>query len=824
MSQLLQDVRFVLRQMRKSPGFALAVIATLALGIGVNAAVFSLLDGFLLRPLPYPHPEQLGVLMSHREGVMPKTGKALSEEDDSQDGDTWNWIRDNVPAVREASYGMVSGVNLQAGVVPGEGVRYVHEMRVSAHYFDVLGLPLYLGREFTEEEDRHGGPPVTILGYALWQTTFHADPQIVGNVIHLKGEPYTVVGVLPPHAQTTQIADVWTPLQPAPTGECGGANCGIILRLATGATWQQAAAQISHLRKPYFAELAGKYKGRGWFYAAPMSRNAGYGTDERTPVVALMFAVSFILLIACANLAGLTLVRIARRTSEIATRLALGATRWTILRQLWTESLLLALLGASVGLALAIAILKFLGGFLPADLIPLGGLSVDWRVVAFTFGASAITSLFFGALPALQTRRVDLRSSIAVGAQIGSPGSSRLRQGLIAGEVALTVVLLAGAGLLVRTLVHLENTPPGFDATNVMTAKLSLDDARYHDADAFHNLLDRSLVAMHQIPGVENAAVGLSVPYERGLNDGVKLMDGKIRVADPSVGSSEAYVTPEYFAALRIPILLGREIKTSDTSTSEQVTVVNANFVREFFAEPNPIGRHIQTEGHTYTIVGIVGNVAKHPGIRPKAPLGVEPVFYIPATQANQELVNMAHVWLQPSWIVRTRKPIEGITGAMQKALRSVDPALPFSGFYSMRDLLEENLTLQRAQVLLLGVLAGLALLLSAVGVYGLVSNLVVQRTREIGIRLALGAQMQQVMLEVGRSGVIASVVGLLAGLVMAFFAVRVLQGDLYGVQPNDPLTLTVVPLVLLTIALAASFLPTLRISRIDPSETLRME
>jgi predicted lysophospholipase L1 biosynthesis ABC-type transport system permease subunit len=216
--------------------------------------------------------------------------------------------------------------------------------------------------------------------------------------------------------------------------------------------------------------------------------------------------------------------------------------------------------------------------------------------------------------------------------------------------------------------------------------------------------------------------------------------------------------------------------------------------------------------------------VAKHPGIRPKAPLGVEPVFYIPATQANQELVNMAHVWLQPSWIVRTRKPIEGITGAMQKALRSVDPGLPFSGFYSMRDLLEENLTLQRVQVLLLGVLAALALLLSAVGVYGLVSNLVVQRTREIGIRLALGAQMQQVMVEVGRSGVIASVVGLLAGLVMAFFAVRVLQGDLYGVQPNDPLTLTVVPLVLLTIALAASFLPTLRISRIDPSETLRME
>jgi predicted permease len=824
MTGLFQDVRYAIRQLRKSPGFALAVIVTLALGISVNTAVFSLLDGFLLRPLPYPHPEQLGVLMLHREGILPETGESVKEEEDSQDGDTWNWVRDNVSAVREASYGMVSGVNLQAGSTPGAGVRYVHEMRVSAHYFDVLGLPLYLGREFTEEKDRHGGPPVAILSYALWQTTFHADRGIIGNVIHLKGEPYTVVGVLPPHAQTTQIADVWTPLQPAPTGECGGANCGIILRLAPGATWQQAATQISNLRKPYFAELANKYKGRAWFYPAPMSRNTGYGTDERRPVVVLMLAVSFILLIACANLAGLTLVRIARRTSEIATRLALGATRWTILRQLWAESLLLALLGAGVGLGLAVTILKFLSGFLPDELIPLGGLGIDWRVLAFTFGASVIASLFFGALPALQTRRVDLRSSIATGAQAGSRSASHLRQGLIAGEVALTVVLLAGSGLLIRTLTYLENTPPGFDATNVMTAKLSLDDAHYHNPTAFHNLLERSVAAMQQIPGVENAAVGLSVPYERGLNDGVRLIDGKIRVADPGVGSSEAYVTPEYFTTLQIPILLGRGFTAGDTPTSESVIVVNREFVRQFFAEPNPLGRHVQTEGHTYTIVGIVGNVAKRPGLRGRTPITVEPMFYVPATQMQQGMMNMAHVWLQPSWIVRTSRPIEGIAGAMQKALTSVDPSLPFSGFYSMHDILEGNLVLQRVQVLLLGVLAGLALLLSAVGIYGLVSNLVVQRTREIGIRIALGAEMRQVMAEVGRSGVIASVTGLIAGLSLAFLAVHVLEGNLYGVKPSDPLTMTLVSFVLMLIALAASFLPTFRISRIDPSETLRME
>jgi predicted lysophospholipase L1 biosynthesis ABC-type transport system permease subunit len=315
----------------------------------------------------------------------------------------------------------------------------------------------------------------------------------------------------------------------------------------------------------------------------------------------------------------------------------------------------------------------------------------------------------------------------------------------------------------------------------------------------------------------------LSVPYERGLNDGVKVMDGKIRIGD-RYASSSAYVTPGYFETLRIPILLGRGIVEGDMPTSEPVAVVNPDFVREFFTEPNPIGRHIRSEGQTFTIIGIAGNVVKRPGIKEDAPLATEPVFYVPATQMSQSLVNMAHVWFQPSWIVRTRKPLEGITGAMQKALASVDPSLPFSGFYSMKDILAENLIIQRAQVLLLGVLAGLALLLSAVGIYGLVSNLVVQRTREIGIRIALGAQVRQVMMEVGRSGVVASGVGLIVGLGLAFFAVRVLQSQLYGVRTYDPVTLTVVPFLLAVIALAASFLPTLRIARIDPAETLRME
>lgn len=816
---LMNDLRLALRQLHKSPGFALAVTLTLALGVGVNTAVFSLVNGFLLRPLPYPEPDRLAVLILHREGISATSGQFVQQDNDSQDGETWEMVRDNVPSVRAATFGGASGVNLQADSDSGNSIRYIQDMRVSAHYFDVLGIQPFLGRGFTAEEDRPNGPNAVILSYALWQSVFHADRQVLGKEIRLKGEPYTLVGVLPQHAQPTGTADVFTPLQPHQSGECGGDNCEIIMRLAPRASWQQVSAQLANLHKPWFDEIS-KSKGRAWFYASPLAHNLDNGM--RKPVIVLMLAVSFILLIACANLAGLTLVRIARRTPEIATRLALGATRWVVLRQLWAENLVLALIGAAVGLALARGILSSLPGFLPDYMVPLGGLAIDTRVLAFTLAASVFTSLLFGALPALQTRRVDLRSSMAAGSRGVARGSSRLRQSLIGGQVALTVVLVAGAGLLVRSLIYLETLPPGFDATNVMTAKLSLDDARYRNAPAFDSLLDRTVAAMHQIPGVEDAAVGLSVPYERGLNDGVKVIDGKL--AGKDWGSSLAYVTPEYFRAFRIPILAGRDFSESDTPTSLPVAVVNADFAHEFFNDPNPIGRHIETSKRVYTIVGVAANVAKRPGMGGDAPMATEAVFYLPATQADQGLVNMAHVWFQPSWIVRTKGPVQGLTSAMQNALAEVDPNLPFSGFHSMNDILAENLAYQRVEVVLLAVLAGLALLLSAVGVYGLVSNLVVQRTREIGIRMALGSSIRQAMLSVGSAGVVAAGFGLIAGVALSFVALRVLRSELYGVRDYDPLTLTIVPIILAVIAAAASFLPTLRITRIDPSTTLRTE
>ncbi len=818
-----RDLRFAFRQLMKSPGYALAVMLTLALGIGVSTAVFSMVDGFLLRSLPFREPARVGALILHTQGVNSKSGAFEMDDSDSHTGATWQALKRSLQSVTLASWGGSDGVNLQTDAASGSVIRYVHETRVSADYFDVLGIPLYRGRSFTADEDRPNGPKAVVLSDGLWRSTFRADPNVVGQAIHLKGEPYTVVGVLPPGAVTPSKADLFTPLQPAPTGECGGDNCGILLRLKPGAIWQQANAELGNIRLPMMDEASKRARGGAWFYAQPL---AGYlSADVRPQVEVLMLAVSFILLIGCANLAGLALVRIARRTREIATRLALGATRMGVLRQLWIENLVLAILGAAAGVAVAIAILRGLREFLPEYMLPMGGFAINRPELAFAVAASLATSLFFGALPALTTRRVDLRSSMTSGSYSVASGAGQVRRWLIGAEVALTVVLLAAAGLLVRTLIHLETLPPGFDAHNIMTAKASLDDSRYHDAAAFQGLLAKSVTAMRRIPGVEDAAVGLSAPYDRGLNDGITILDGD--QTGKRVGSSLSYVTPNYLSTLRIPLLAGRSVADGDASTSQLIAVVNQDFARKFFHDQAPIGRHFKlndTGDPVFTIVGVVGNVMKRPGIVRDAPISTEPVFYLPATQTPQALINVAHIWFQPSWIVRTSGPISGLTESMQRALTEVDPLLPFSGFYSMDQILAQQLQQQRIEVLLFTTLAGLALLLSAIGIYALVSNLVVQRTREIGIRIALGSTIRQAMVEVGSSGAIAASGGLLAGIGLSLIAVRVLSSEIYGVRTYDAVTFVAVPALLALIAAIASFLPTLRISRIEPAVTLRAE
>ncbi|HEX4037060.1 MAG TPA: ADOP family duplicated permease [Acidobacteriaceae bacterium] len=816
---MLDHLRLALRQLHRSPAFATAVVATLALAIGANTAVFSLLDGFILRKLPYPQAERIAALEWHEQN---RNGAAVFNDDDRADTDTWRAVNHDVPAVTAAaeseSFGDTVGMNLQAGAAEGGAARYVHGARVSAQYFEVLGVEPMMGRGFTAEEDEPGAGKAAVLSNGLWRTVFHADRGILGKTILLKGAPYTVVGVLPAAAQMPHPADVWTPLMPADAhGVCVGFGCHILMRLKPGASWNEVRAQLAHMPPPRNVNLV---KENVWYFPSPLSAYAGGAMREQTE--ALMLAVGFILLIACANLAGLMLARLHRRTPEIATRLALGASRGRILRQLWLENLVLALVGGAAGVALALGLLAAMRLLLPPSMIPIGGFALDGRVLAFAAVVSVAASLLFGALPALETRRVDLRGSMAAGTRTVAGGSGRVRQGLIGAEVALTVVLLAGAGLLVRTLLHLELQPAGFDPHNVLVAKASLDDAGYRDPAAFERLVHESVAAIERIPGVESAAVALSAPYEDFVNDYVTVPEG--RQAGFGDACSFTYATPQYFSALRIPLLAGRAFRDSDTATSQAVAVVNNAFGRHFFAEPSPLGRHFQLGKRTYTIVGVVPDVPDQSNVVREAPVGVDPIFYIPDTQVSPQFLALAHQWFQPSWIVRTTGSVSGLREAVGQAMAGVDPGLPFSGFYSMEDLLDQQLQMQRIEVALLGTLAGLALLLSALGIYALVSNLVAQRTREIGIRIALGSTLAQAMRHMAASGMAAAGLGAAVGMAGCFLVLRVMKSALYGVGPYDPLTLAAVPLLLLSIAAAASMLPALRIARIDPAETLRAE
>jgi macrolide transport system ATP-binding/permease protein len=805
-----QHLRFAVRQLWRNPGFTATVIITLALSIGANTAIFSLMNALMLKSLPYSHPERLGTIYTRITGSHP------SDERHGLNGEQWELLRDNVPSLVSAvSSRGTSGVNLGLG---SHG-QYLRAGRISAHYFDVLALPPVLGRNFSEEEDRPHGPKVVILSYGLWRNTFSSDPQILGRFIQLKGEPYTVIGVLPESSTTPLNADLYTALQPSQDGEGGGTNFECITRLRDGATWQQADAEIDRTwsLRPHRYELQRSSGGQVTYHSVALQK--GETESLRPQVLALTLAAGFILLIACANLAGLTLVRVLRRTSEVATRIALGASRWQIQKQFWVENLLLALLGGAAGIGVGVAALRGLLLLLPEHFLPVAQVPLDGRVLAFALAVTLLTSILFGMLPALAPRHVDMRSSMDSRA-VAAGGNVYLRQALIAGEVALTLVLLAASGLLIRTLAHLETLPQGFNPNGVVIAKASLDDARLHDPAAFRKLLEQGTAAMRQIPGVQNAAVGLSLPYEFTMNDQVTLSDGK--EAGQQDGTDLVYVTPEYFSTLQMPLLAGRVFTDADGPNAQHVAVVNQFFARKFYGGTNPVGRYINKDT---LIVGEVANVSVSSGLYDDTPpLMSEQTMYIPAAQVIAEYLPILHVWFQPDWIVRTAGPVESLAGQMQRQLANVDPNLPFSGFYGMRDLQAKTLATQRVEVALLGALAALALVLSAVGIFALVANMVAQRTREIGIRMALGSTVSRAMVQIGRSGAVASIVGLLLGLVLCAGALRVMRSALYGVGVYDGPTLAGVVLVLVLVALLATALPTLRIAKIDPANTLRKE
>jgi predicted permease len=803
----MRNLRYAVRVLLKAPVFTLTTVATLALCIGANTAIYTVVDRVLLRPLPYPHPERLALVVRSYQGI--------AEQDTSQAGVTWVALRQGAPHLDVAAFSNLGrGVNL---VVNGQP-EYVSQGRVSAGYFRILGVAPALGREFTDGEDRVNGPAAVVLSHALWTRVFHADRGVVGRGITLRGEPHTVVGVMPAPFVDSAPADVWTPLRPSVRGEGGGENYGIIARLRDGASWPEANTEVASATASVVRE---RYE-RGRFPVSmgvvPLQR--GLTADTRQPLLVLWSAVGAVLLIGCFNVAGLLLARGRVRSIEIATRMALGGGRPAIVRQLLAESFVLAASGGGAGIALGYAGSKASASLLADAFGVTGEIALDARVLVITLSIALSTSVLFGLLPALELSRVNLRDALT---QAGSPsiaGAARgwPRRAMVFSQVALGVVLVIGAGLLIRTFEHLMRLRPGFDAANVMTATLSLQDARYQTSDLVVRLFDDTIARMHEIAGVEHAAVALALPYERALNNGFRFVGG----SQPSQLLNMTYVTPEYFETVRIPTVRGRGFTGSDTQNAAPVIVVNQAFVRRHSPDQDPIGRQLTSGGTVRTIVGVVGDVQQKASFGNFGPIAATPAAYIPAAQTSSAFLAQVHTWFSPSWIVRLAAPQEGIVGQMAKAVQSVDPQLPFAKFRTLADVRGQAVGTPRAQAVLLGIFAALALLLAAVGIYGLVANSIAERTRELGIRMALGATSGQAVAAAAVPGAALVLAGIAAGLVAARFGMRAMAHLVWGVSVGDPLTFGTAAATVLVVAIVATIVPALRAARLNPTRALQ--
>ncbi|MCU1234627.1 MAG: hypothetical protein JWP63_2594 [Candidatus Solibacter sp.] len=808
---LWSDARFALRQIRKSPGFAVTVIATLALCIGVNTAVFSVLDAVLLRPAPYPQPERLALLVTASRSAN------SAEVNVSQTGALFEAVRDGAPALDTAANSGIGGANFSA---PGR-LEFVQQQRVSSGYFRVLGVAPQLGREFARAEDVPGGPALAVISYAFWQRVFSGNPAILGKPIQLKGEPHVVVGVMPPDFRVMLPVDVWTPLHPSRTGEGGGSNYEVISRLAPGVSWAAANDQLRALSAalrddPAFPREIKDFEER----VTPLQ--AGVTSQSRTELMLTWAAVLMVLLIGCVNIAGLLLARSGARAREIATRMAVGASRATIVRQLLLESAILALAGGLIGVGI--------GGFALDWLKKLGAdknqlwhpIELNGQVLAVMLGLALVTSLLFGLVPALQTTRLDIRT-VLMEAGRGVAGTRRrwTRGALVVAEVALSLVLLVGAGLLVRTVSWLNGLNPGFDPRNVIAAEASLQDARYGTAVNLNLLYSRTLERIRRIPGVESAAVALTLPYERPLNDGFRLVES----TDTNGHSGEfVYTTPGYLETMRIPIVAGRALRDSDTAQSAHVAIVSESFARKYYGG-DAVGRHLKSGKELSEIVGVCGDVQQHSGLTGKyGPISIEPTVYTPATQLSDRGVKLVHTWFSPKWVVRANSLDANLNAQIRAAVASIDPQLPVARFHTIDKLRGHYTGSQRYMAGLFSILAGLALLLAAIGLYGLISHSITQRRHELGIRMALGATAQQTIVGVMRPGLLLAAAGAGIGLALSFVLVRFLKSMLWGVRATDPTTFAAMAAMLLLVAALASLAPALRILRMDPAETLRSE
>ena len=815
MGDLGGDIKHALHMFIKNPGFTIAVVAALALGIGADTAIFSVVNTVLLKPLTYPEPDRIVQLLCTGPGGEGACGSATKLH-------VWQ----NQIAVFQdvAGYDGGGGMNLTGGIP-----EQVHGVHVTEQYFRVFGAPFAVGRGFTPEEDRPHGGSVVVLSYGLWKRKYGGDPQMVGKSISIANLPYTVVGVVGPDFDTDPQADLWIPYQFDPNTSDQAHYFVAAGRLKPGITIPQVQAQL----KIAALEFNRKYPGinqRGGFDAQLLKDSVV--SDVRSSLLVLIGAVSFVLLIACANVANLLMVRAAGLSREFAIRVALGAGRARIIRQLLTESVLLSLTGGVLGLVLGLTGVRALLAVSPGNIPRIGenGTSVglDWRVALFTLAISLGTGILFGLIPALSASKPDLNSGMKESSK-GSGASfrqSKARSLLVISEVSLALVLLVGASLLIRTFIALRAVDPGFNSHNVLTMEMALNGPRFEKTASVAQVIRIGRERLNALPGVVSASATNSVPLAGGFGLPFTIV-GRPNNGQPE-GAGWMAVSPGYYDAFKIPILRGRDFTDNDTAGAQGVAIINQAFAKQFWKNgENPVGQQIvighgvgpEFEEPARLIVGVVGDVRdgglnRNPG----------PKMVVPLAQMTDGLTELNSKVAPISWVIRTQGEPHQVASAATEELRKASGGLPVARIRSMEEVVVRSTARQDFNMLLLTIFGGSALILAAIGIYGLMAYSVQQRTQEIGIRMAMGADRARITKMVVWQGMRLTLVGVVIGVGAAFGLTKLVASLLFGVKQWDPIVFVSVPLVLSAVALFAVWLPALRASKLNPMEALRTE
>jgi len=798
MESLLKDIRYGIRGLLKRPGFTAVAVITLGLGIGVNTAIFSVINAVLLRPLPYQDPARLITFRSNQSAPDLADVEAQSQTF-SQFG------------------GLVAQpLDYTAG---GEPVQF-QIGQVTGGFFATLGVRPERGRFITPEDDKTGSPYVVVLSHALWSKQFNGDEQIVGKTIPLSGNVYTIIGVMPAGFDSPrENTEAWTPVHvsnPVAANFRGVHFLRTYGRLASGVSIEQARAEMQVIDKTLAAQYPADNKNRTTALIPLHERVVG---QSRQSLLVLFAAVSLVLLIACANFANLLLARAAEREREFVIRAALGARRWRLIRQLLTESVLVSLVGGAIAVVLAIWGTSLLVALKPENLPRLEEIGVDGRVLLFTFGISLLTGLIFGLLPAWTASRGGVNEALKEGGRSATAGGTRqrLRSSFVIVELAIALILLVGAGLLIKTFWKLRSVEPGFNPAHLLTMRVELPEARYKEVDKQTRFRTQALAAINSLPGVRAAMVS-ELPLSGASLDHDFLIDGRPPIAQGDEPSLETRsVLSDYFHVMQIPVLRGRDFGPQDyADKAPLVGIANAAMVRQYFQNEDPLGKRVRwardPEIHWMTIVGVVGDV-KHFGLD----LPEQPGLYSPYTQAAPW-----KRWMR--LVARTQSDPAGMAQAVKEQIWKVDSQLPITKVETMNELAAESFAARRFNMLLLAIFAGLALALAAVGIYGVMSYAVTQRTQEIGIRMALGARASDVLKLIISNGMSLILIGVVIGLAGAFGLTRLLTSLLFGVTPTDTLTFVVVSAVLIFVALLACYIPARRATKVDPLVALRYE